>query len=97
MEVMMEFGVKKIVFSSSPTVYGDPEYLPVDEKHPTGKCTNPYGKTKYFMEEIIKDVCAANNVRDSKNTNVSKLCQIGIWIHVTILDLAYKYFRWPII
>ena len=62
MEVMMEFGVKKIVFSSSATVYGDPEYLPVDEKHPTGKCTNPYGKTKFFMEEIIKDVCAANPV-----------------------------------
>ena len=58
----MEFGVKKIVFSSSATVYGDPEYLPVDEKHPTGKCTNPYGKTKYFMEEIIKDQCAANHV-----------------------------------
>ena len=57
---MMEHGVKKIVFSSSATVYGDPEYLPVDEKHPTGKCTNPYGKTKYFMEEIIKDVCSAN-------------------------------------
>lgn len=62
MEVMMEKGVKRIVFSSSATVYGDPEYLPVDEKHPTGKCTNPYGKTKYFMEEIIKDVCAANQV-----------------------------------
>merc|ERR1719333_1707377 len=61
MEVMMEFNVKKIVFSSSATVYGDPEYLPIDENHPTGKCTNPYGKTKFFMEEIIKDVCAANN------------------------------------
>eukprot|EP00094_Tigriopus_californicus_P003813 TCALIF_03669-PA protein Name:"Similar to GALE UDP-glucose 4-epimerase (Pongo abelii)" AED:0.18 eAED:0.18 QI:465/0.66/0.8/0.9/0.88/0.9/10/0/383 len=61
MEVMMEFGVKKIVFSSSATVYGSPEYLPLDEKHPTGKCTNPYGKTKFFMEEIMKDVCAANN------------------------------------
>merc|ERR1712223_2333331 len=60
MEVMMEFGVKKIVFSSSATVYGDPDYLPIDEIHPTGKCTNPYGKTKYFMEEIIKDVSAAN-------------------------------------
>merc|ERR1712226_449604 len=60
MEVMMEFGVKKIVFSSSATVYGQPHYLPVDEKHPTGNCTNPYGKTKYFMEEIIKDVSAAD-------------------------------------
>jgi UDP-glucose 4-epimerase len=59
----MEYGVKKIVFSSSATVYGDPQYLPVDEKHPTGRCTNPYGKTKYFMEEIIKDQCSANNVR----------------------------------
>ena len=60
MEVMMEFGVTKIVFSSSATVYGQPHYLPVDEKHPTGNCTNPYGKTKFFMEEIIKDVSAAN-------------------------------------
>ena len=62
MEVMMEFGVKKIVFSSSATVYGDPEYLPIDENHPTGKCTNPYGKTKYMMEEIITDTCLAANV-----------------------------------
>ena len=59
-QVMMEFRVKKIVFSSSATVYGQPQYLPVDEKHPTGNCTNPYGKTKFFMEEIIKDVSAAN-------------------------------------
>lgn len=60
---MVEFGIKKIVFSSSATVYGDPEYLPLDELHPTGKCTNPYGKTKFFMEEIMKDVCSANSVR----------------------------------
>ena len=62
MEVMMEFDVKKIVFSSSATVYGDPKYLPVDEKHSTGNCTNPYGKTKFFMEEIIKDQITANPV-----------------------------------
>ena len=82
-QVMMEFGVKKLVFSSSATVYGQPQYLPVDENHPTGRklghlkdvskcrlssksslytgnCTNPYGKTKFFMEEIMKDVVAAN-------------------------------------
>ena len=54
MEVMMEFKVKKIVVSSSATVYGEPQYLPIDEDHPTGNCTNPYGKSKYFMDEIFK-------------------------------------------
>ena len=59
MEIMIEFNVKKIVFSSSATVYGQPLYLPIDEKHPVGNCTNPYGKTKFFMEEIMKDMCVA--------------------------------------
>ncbi|MEE6484411.1 hypothetical protein FKM82_013860 [Ascaphus truei] len=52
-------GVKSLVFSSSATVYGDPDYLPIDENHPVGGCTNPYGKTKYFIEEMIKDQCKA--------------------------------------
>ena len=56
MEVMLEFGVKNIVFSSSATVYGTPQYLPIDEAHPTGNCSNPYGKTKFFVDEILKDV-----------------------------------------
>lgn len=38
--------VKNIIFSSSATVYGDPQRLPIDESHPVGACTNPYGKTK---------------------------------------------------
>jgi len=59
MEVMMEFNVNKLVFSSSATVYGQPQYLPVDENHPVGNCTNPYGRTKLFMEEIMKDVVTA--------------------------------------
>lgn len=59
LEVMNTHGVKKIVFSSSATVYGDPKYLPIDEKHPVGGCTNPYGKSKYFIEEIIQDKCKA--------------------------------------
>lgn len=59
LEIMSAHGVKNIVFSSSATVYGDPAYLPIDEKHPVGGCTNPYGKTKYFIEEMIQDLCKA--------------------------------------
>jgi hypothetical protein len=62
MEVMEEFGVRNIVFSSSATVYGVPQYLPLDENHPAGACTNPYGKTKYFIEEILTDQNLANPV-----------------------------------
>ncbi|XP_078093998.1 UDP-glucose 4-epimerase isoform X1 [Mustelus asterias] len=59
LETMRTHGVKDIVFSSSATVYGDPSYLPIDETHPVGSCTNSYGKSKYFIEEMIKDVCHA--------------------------------------
>lgn len=61
-QVMTKFNVKRLIFSSSATVYGPPQYLPVDENHPVGQgITNPYGKTKYFMEEIFRDVCTAND------------------------------------
>ena len=69
-EVMEEFKVKKIVFSSSATVFGEPEYLPIDEIHPTGKCINPYGRTKYFFEEFLKDL---NNSNKSGDDLVSKI------------------------
>lgn len=59
---MQAHRVQNLVFSSSATVYGDPQYLPIDEQHPVGGCTNPYGKTKYFIEEIIKDHCKAEKV-----------------------------------
>ena len=55
-EVMREFGVKDLMFSSSATVYGTPLHLPLDEEHPTGNCSNPYGKTKVIIEEILKDL-----------------------------------------
>uniref|UniRef100_A0A8D3CMX3 UDP-glucose 4-epimerase n=1 Tax=Scophthalmus maximus TaxID=52904 RepID=A0A8D3CMX3_SCOMX len=58
-EVMQAHRVRNLVFSSSATVYGDPQHLPIDEEHPVGGCTNPYGKTKYFIEEMIKDHCEA--------------------------------------
>lgn len=51
---------RSIVFSSSATVYGDPHYLPYDEAHPCAP-TSPYGRTKYFIEEMIKDWASANS------------------------------------
>ena len=59
LEVMREFGVKKIVFSSSATVYGMPEVVPLHEELPTKGCTNPYGWTKYMIEQILRDVNVA--------------------------------------
>ncbi|CAG8595505.1 24747_t:CDS:2 [Cetraspora pellucida] len=59
--IMERFGVYNIVFSSSATVYGHPDTIPVNEKCSLGPVTNPYGKTKLFIEEAIRDMCAANN------------------------------------
>ncbi|MBO4734021.1 MAG: UDP-glucose 4-epimerase GalE [Clostridia bacterium] len=59
-EVMSEFGVKKIVFSSSATVYGVTKEMPLKEGMPTG-AINPYGRTKLFIENILRDVYTADN------------------------------------
>lgn len=56
MKVMDQAGVKNIVFSSSATVYGSPEIIPITEDCPKGECTNPYGWTKSMMEQIMADV-----------------------------------------
>ena len=51
---------RTLVFSSSATVYGDPQYLPIDEQHPTS-ATNPYGRTKLHIEEILADLARADS------------------------------------
>ncbi len=58
LSTMKKHDCKQIVFSSSATVYGEAEYLPYDEEHPL-KPTNAYGRTKYFVEEIIRDWAVA--------------------------------------
>ena len=58
-EVMRKHGVKRIVFSSSATVYGVTDVMPLVETMPTG-CTNPYGWTKYMIEQILQDTAHAN-------------------------------------
>ena len=59
LKAMESVGVNAIVFSSSATVYGDPESLPIDERARTG-ATNPYGHSKLMSEQVIRDACAAN-------------------------------------
>ncbi len=60
LEAMRDHGCKRIVFSSSATVYGTPERLPLDETCRTGGTTNPYGTSKYFQEIMLRDVFAAD-------------------------------------
>ena len=55
LEAMRECGVKTLVFSSSATVYGDPQQLPISESHPLS-VTNPYGRTKLVIEDMLRDV-----------------------------------------
>ena len=55
-DVMRRHNVKSIVFSSSATVYGDPAFVPITEECPTGKITNPYGQTKFMLEQILTDL-----------------------------------------
>lgn len=61
-DVMRNHNVKNIVFSSSATVYGDPKVLPITEECETGGITNPYGQTKYMLEQILTDI----NVSDKE-------------------------------
>ena len=61
LEVMQEFDCKKIVFSSSATVYGNPETCPIDESFPVGGTTNPYGTSKYMIERILEDLYISDN------------------------------------
>ncbi|RKD21953.1 UDP-glucose 4-epimerase [Caminicella sporogenes DSM 14501] len=59
-EVMQKYGVKKMVFSSSATVYGKPKSVPITEDFPLG-AINPYGRTKLMIEEILRDVYISDN------------------------------------
>lgn len=54
LNTMLQYGVKKIVFSSTCATYGEPQYIPIDEKHPQNPI-NPYGRTKLMIEQIFAD------------------------------------------
>ena len=59
LSAMRRHGVKRIIFSSSATVYGDPAFVPITEECPLGETTNPYGATKAMIERILTDLCKA--------------------------------------
>ena len=61
---MKKHNVKKLVFSSSATVYGNPEHVPIKETDKTGGTTNPYGTSKLFVEQILKDLYKSDNTWD---------------------------------
>jgi len=61
-KVMQKHNVKKIIFSSTATVYGIPESSPIDEKFETGKTINPYGTSKYMIERILEDLYKSDNL-----------------------------------
>ncbi len=60
LECMQKFKCKNLVFSSSATIYGEPDSLPLTEKSPRKEATNPYGQTKVVIEKMIEDVCKVN-------------------------------------
>ena len=59
-DILGKHGCKNIIFSSSATVYGDPETVPITEDCPKGRCTNPYGWTKWMIEEMLTDIQRAD-------------------------------------
>jgi len=60
LDVMRKHNCKNFIFSSSATVYGDPAIIPITEECPKGNCTNPYGKTKSMLEEVLMDLQKAD-------------------------------------
>ncbi|MFR2570503.1 MAG: UDP-glucose 4-epimerase GalE [Clostridia bacterium] len=64
LDVMRKYNCKKFIFSSSATVYGEPEKIPLTEECKTGGTTNPYGTTKLFIEQILKDIYTSDNTWD---------------------------------
>lgn len=64
LDTMKKYNVKKFVFSSSATVYGDPEIIPITEECSIGETTNPYGTTKLYIEQILKDLYKSDNTWD---------------------------------
>ena len=100
LKAMIENNVKEIVFSSTAAVYGEPQYIPIDEKHPQNPI-NPYGQTKLIIEKIMDDYGKAYGLKSVKLryfnvAGADNECRIGEWheneTHLipNILKAAFK-------
>lgn len=89
LNAMKRYGCKQMIFSSSATVYGLPQYLPVDESHQVGhNILNPYGRTKFMIEQMLMDVCnpKANTSQSNANCNGNQPSQRPGW---SVIALRY--------
>ena len=95
-EAMKKHGVKRFIFSSSATVYGIPDHMPLDETMPTS-CTNPYGWTKYMNERILTDVAKAISIRLVRmRAAVSAKCRTAFRTTCCRMSLRLRRASWPI-
>ena len=101
-EAMKKHDVKRFIFSSSATVYGIPDHMPLDETMPTS-CTNPYGWTKYMNERILTDVAKANpcfcaiSIRLVRmKAAVSAKCRTAFRTTCCRMSLRLRRASWPI-
>jgi len=83
LNAMLKFGVKRIVFSSTCATYGEPKYVPIDEKHPQNPI-NPYGQSKLMIENILDDYDRAYGIKSVRLryfnvTGADKQSRIGEW------------------
>ncbi|MBE7703069.1 MAG: UDP-glucose 4-epimerase GalE [Cyanobacteria bacterium SIG28] len=83
LEAMLNYGVKKIVFSSTAATYGEPTYIPIDEKHPQ-EPINPYGQSKLMLEKIMDDYSKAYGLKSVRLryfnvAGADSLSRIGEW------------------
>lgn len=79
-ELMREYGVKKFVFSSSATVYGDPHTCPILEDFPLS-VTNPYGRTKLMIEQMLVDISKAD-----KSLDIALLRYFNQWVLIKVVE-----------
>ena len=83
LSAMLKYGVNKIVFSSTAATYGEPEYVPIDEKHPQNPI-NPYGQSKLMIEKIMDDYDKAYGLRSVRLryfnvAGADSQCRVGEW------------------